>query len=139
MVCRLLSRPTRSSRSRSSAKRINETIQSANSQEGEARAALVECGYSLVRSWCEVFTESELLRGVTQRYQPNIGMTKLPQIKADALPQIIETASRIFEDACRFIDWHSQLLVTLEVSATLTGLEKHWAELQECKQIDDSV
>lgn len=120
-------------------KRINETIQTANTQEGEARAALVERGYSLVRSWCEVFTETELLRGVTQRYQPNIGMTKLPQIKADTLPQIIQTVTRIFEDACRFIDGHSQPLVTLGVSPTLTGLEKHWAELQECKKLNDGV
>lgn len=120
-------------------KRINETIQTANSQEGEARAALVERGYSLVRSWCEVFTETELLRGVTQRYQPNIGMTKLPQIKAETLPQIIETVTRIFEDACRFIDGHSQPLVTLGVSPTLTGLEKDWAELQECKKMNDAA
>ena len=120
-------------------KRINETIQTAGTQEGEARAALVERGYSLVRSWCEVFTESELLRGVTQRYQPNVGMTKLPQIKAETLPQIIETVTGIFEDACRFIDGHSQPLVTLGVSPTLTGLEQHWSELQECKKLNDSV
>lgn len=119
--------------------RINATIQTANSQDGEARAALVERGYSLIRSWCEVFTETELLRGVTQRYQPNIGMTKLPQIKADTLPQIIETVTRVFEEACRFIDGHSQPLVTLGVSPTLTGLETHWAELQECKKTNDSV
>lgn len=110
-------------------KNINETIQAATSQDGDARAALVRTGYDWIRAWCEVFTETELLQGVTQRYQPNVRMTNLPKIKADALPAAIETVNRIFEDACRYIDGHSQPLPTLGVSPTLGGLETHWAEL----------
>lgn len=110
-------------------KNINETIQAAGSQDGDARAALVRTGYDWVRAWCEVFTETELLQGVTQRYQPNVRMTNLPKIKSEALPTAIETVNRIFEDACRYIDGHSQPLPTLGVSPTLAGLEAHWAEL----------
>ncbi|MFD1861061.1 hypothetical protein EHW97_13715 [Aeromicrobium camelliae] len=110
-------------------KNINETIQAATSQDGDARAALVRTGYDWIRAWCEVFTETELLQGVTQRYQPNVRMTNLPKIKADALPDAIETVNRIFEEACRYIDGHSQPLPTLGVSPTLGGLETHWAEL----------
>lgn len=112
---------------------INETIQAARSQQGDARAALVRTGYDWIRAWCEVFTETELLHGVTQRYQPNVRMTNLPKIKARALPAAIETVNRIFEEACRYIDGHSQPLASLSVSPTFTGLEAHWAELSQAR------
>lgn len=114
-------------------KKINETIQSAKTQDGDARAALVRTGYDWIRAWCEVFTETELLQGVTQRYQPNVRMTNLPKIKTDALPAATETVNRIFEEACRYIDGHSQPLPTLGVSPTLTSLEGHWAELTSAR------
>ncbi|WP_438354652.1 AAA family ATPase [Microbacterium sp. CJ88] len=114
-------------------KNINETIQDAKSQQGDARAALVRTGYDWIRSWCEVFTETELLQGVTQRYQPNVRMTALPNIKVSALPDAIETVNRVFEEACRYIDGHSQPLPTLNVSPTLAGLEEHWAELSDAR------
>lgn len=120
-------------------KNINETIQAAKLVDGEARASLVRTGYDWIRSWCEVFTETELLKGVTQRYQPNVRMTTLVDIKASALPEAVEIVSRIFEDACRFIDGHSQPLVTLGVSPTLNGLEEHWKELQDCKKAYDAA
>ncbi|TFV90056.1 AAA family ATPase [Blastococcus sp. CT_GayMR16] len=115
-------------------RKINETIQAAQKESGEARAALVRTGYGWIRSWCEVFTESALLQGVTQRYQPNVRMTTLSQIKAAALPVAIETVTRIFEDACRYIDGHSQPLASQNVSPTLAGLEAHWQELQEAQK-----
>jgi energy-coupling factor transporter ATP-binding protein EcfA2 len=114
-------------------KNINDTVAAAKTQEGEARAALVRTGYDWIRSWCEVFTELELLQGVTQRYQPNVRMTSLSKIKPGALAQAVNTVTRVFEDACRYIDGHSQPLASLSVSPTLTGLEGHWAELQGCR------
>jgi len=117
--------------------KINGTIQAAKQQEGESRDALVRVGYGWIRSWCEVFTETELLQGVTQRYQPNVGMTKLGNIKTDKLGEIIPKVTEVFEEACRYIDGHSQPLVTLAVSPTLTGLEQHWADLQELKKVND--
>ena len=114
-------------------KNINETIQAAQKESGQARAALVRTGYDWIRSWCEVFVEIDLLQGVTQRYQPNVRMTVLPNIKIAALPAAFETANRIFEDSCRYIDAHSQPLAILGVSPTLAGLEAHWQELQDAK------
>lgn len=110
-------------------KNINTAIQAAKAEEGDARAAHVRTGYDWIRAWCEVFTETELLQGVTQRYQPNVRMTNLPRIKADALPAAIGTVNRVFEEACRYIDGHSQPLATLNVSPTLAGLAAHWEEL----------
>jgi len=112
---------------------INETIQTAKSGEGDARAALVRTGYDWIRSWCEVFTETELLQGVTQRYQPNVRMTSLASIKTAALPAAIEVVNRVFEEACRYIDGHSQPLASMNISPSLIGLETHWKELQEAR------
>jgi recombinational DNA repair ATPase RecF len=109
---------------------INRTIQDAKSKQGEERAALVREGFDWIRSWCEVFTEVELLQGVSQRYQPNIRMGSLTKIKAEALPEAIEVVNRVFEDACRFIPGHSQPLASLSVAPTLQGLEDRWQELQ---------
>lgn len=111
-------------------KNINETIAAARAEEGQARAALVRTGYGWLRSWCEVFTETELLQGVTQRHQPAVHMTQLVKIKSGALPAAVDPVVRIFEEACRYIDSHSQPLTTLNVAPTLAGLEEHWAELQ---------
>lgn len=113
---------------------VNETIQAAKSQDGEARAALVRTGYDWIRSWCEVFVECELLAEVTMRYQPNVKMTALARIKPGALPTAIQTVTKIFDDACRYIDGHSQPLVSLGVSPTLAGLEADWATLQQCQK-----
>lgn len=110
--------------------KINSTIEAAAGQDGEARDALVRTGYSWIRSWCEVFTETELLQGVTQRYQPNVGMTRLEKINTANLGEIIPKITEIFEIACRHIDGHSQPLPTLGVAPTLSGLEAHWKELK---------
>jgi hypothetical protein len=115
-------------------KRINETLDAAGRETGESRAALIRTGYDWLRSWCEVFVEMELLAGATQRYQPNVRMTVLPQIKADHLASTTATVVRIFEDACRYIDGHSQPLATLSVAPTLDGLTADWKELQECRK-----
>lgn len=117
--------------------KIKSTIEAAKQQEGDARDALVRVGYGWIRSWIEVFTETELLQGVTQRYQPNVGMTRLAKINTDKLGEVVPRLMAIFEDACRYIDGHSQPLVTLGVSPTLAGLERDWAELQELKKIHD--
>lgn len=117
--------------------KINGTIQAAKQEEGEARDALVRTGYDWIRSWCEVFTETELLQGVTQRYQPNVGMTKLGKINTEKLGEIITKVTEVFEVACRYIDGHSQPLPTLGVTPTLSGLEQHWQELQDLKKKND--
>lgn len=119
-------------------KRINAAIQNAKAQEGEVRDALVRTAYSHVRAWCEVFTEEELLKGVTKRYRANVQMTTLPSINGSKLDDIGPKVTEIFEVACRYIDGHSQPLVTLGVSPTLTGLEGHWAKLQDLKKVNDN-
>jgi hypothetical protein len=54
-------------------------------------------------------------------------MTTLPGLKFLAMQPAIEVVVRIFEDACRFTD------ATADVEPKLSGLEAHWAELQQCR------
>lgn len=61
--------------------KITVLIQAADKETGEVQAALIEKAYEYLRNVCEVIVESELLQGVTQRYQPNVRMTMLPNIK----------------------------------------------------------
>ncbi len=117
--------------------RINSTIQTARTQEGEVRDALVHTGYSHLRSWCEVFVEDEVLKGVTRRYRANVQMSTLSYINTSKLGEIIPKVTEVFDTACRYIDGHSQPLVTLGVGPTLAGLEQHWADLQELKKVND--
>jgi hypothetical protein len=110
--------------------RINNTIQEAQQQTGELQAALVEKGYELLRSVCEVIVETDLLQGVTQRCEPNVRMTSLAKIKGDRLGAAIVVIMPIFEDCCRYMGGHSQPMETLSVRPTLDDLKTAWANVQ---------
>ena len=77
--------------------------------------------------------EMEVFAGVTQRYQPNVRMTCLSKVKADLLPEVVEVVDRVFKDACRYIDGHSQPLATLNTRPTPANLENDWSELQAAR------
>ena len=114
--------------------KVNDSIGAAKKAEGETQSALILTGYDWLRSWCEVFVETELLASVTERYQPNVRMTSLVKIKAAALPAAIEVIDKVFADACRYIDGHSQPLVTLDVPPTVAGLEADWKRVTDARK-----
>lgn len=115
-------------------KRINSVVQEAkSSKDSNERDELVQRGYSLIRSWCEVFVETEVFAGVTLRYQPNVRLNCLSKVKANLLPEVIEVVNRVFNDSCRYIDSHSQPLVTLGTRPTPTDLESDWSDLQTAR------
>ncbi len=114
--------------------RLNILIQSAGKETGEPQLALVEKGYEYLRSICEVVVETELLQGVTQRYQPNVAMTKLPTIKFDRLREASESVFKVFEKCCRAIAAHSQPLETLNIRPTLSELKEDWKLVQDTRE-----
>lgn len=114
--------------------RLNTVIQEAKSATGEAREALVERGYEVLRGISEVIVESELLAEVVQRYQPNVRMTCLERIKPQALPAAITEVTRVFEKACRYIASHSQPIEVLNVRPTLEELVDDWDKLQKARE-----
>lgn len=118
-------------------KKVEQSIRAAHQQEGEARDALVISGYNWLRSWCEVFAETELLKGVSKRYQPNVSIDALAQINCDKIGDIIPLVVKKYHDACRSIDAHSQPLATLGTRRTLKNLEDDWKELLDCKKINE--
>lgn len=113
--------------------RVNQLLQSAGSVQGEAQTAIVESAYGVLRSWCEVVVEQELLAGVTQRYQPNVAMTKLAQIKPDRFNQAKDVILPTFEKACRMMPGHSQPLETLSIRPPLAELKDDWKKLQDAR------
>lgn len=114
--------------------KINQLVQSAGSASGEAQTALVERAYGEMRSWCEVVVEQELLAGVSQRYQPNVAMTKLPQIKVEKFVATRDVLLPLFEKACRIMTAHSQPLETLAIRPTLNELRSDWTSAQQTRE-----
>jgi hypothetical protein len=114
--------------------RINTLIQAAEKSSGEPQAALIEKAYELIRNICEVIVEQELLQGVTQRYQPNVMMTKLPSINFQELEGSVKIINAIYEDCCRYIGSHSQPLETLNVRPTLETLKEDWGKVQNARE-----
>ena len=113
--------------------KINSYIGEAQKTAGEERQSHIRDAYDSIRSWCELFVEQEVLAKVTERYQPNVRMTSLSRIKVQKLEQTIQTVTSVFEEACRYIEAHSQPLPTLGVAPKLSDLESDWDKLLKCR------
>jgi hypothetical protein len=88
--------------------RVKKTIDAAEKQTGEIRAALAEKGYEEVRGLSEIVVEYEMLKRVVQRYAPNVMMTKFEKINVADLQASMTAIMPIFDKACRYIASHSQ-------------------------------
>ena len=113
--------------------RINSAIEKAKATAGEERLSYIRDAYDSIRSWCELFVEQEVFAKVTERYQPNVRMTSLDRIKVERLENTIQTVTSVFEEACRYIEAHSQPLPTLSVAPKLADLEDSWEKLRTCR------
>lgn len=113
--------------------KMNELIQAADKASGEPLAAIIEKGYEYLRNICEVIVEVELLQGVTQRYQPNVRMTVLPNIKYDRLKGTVDVIYPIYEDCCRYIGSHSQPMETLNVRPNLVQFKEAWNKVESAR------
>ena len=111
--------------------RVNEAIQAAQPAAGGDRQERIDAAYDHIRAWCEVVVEIKLLAKVTQRYQPNVAMQQLAQIKADRLGAAITAIYPIWEKSNRYIPGHSQPLASLGIRPTLDELRADWAALQQ--------
>jgi hypothetical protein len=111
--------------------RINAAIQSAASGVDEDRQHRIDSAYSEVRAWCEIVVETKLLNKVTQRYQPNVAMQNLSDIKIMGLQAAIAVIYPIWEKANRYTTAHSQPLGTLSIRPTVSELRQDWEALQQ--------
>jgi DNA repair exonuclease SbcCD ATPase subunit len=115
-------------------RRAQALIGEAEKASGEIRRALIEKGYEALRGACEIVVEKDVLKGVTERYRPNVRMTVLDQIRADRLPAAVKAIGPIFERCCRLIASHSQPLPTLGVRPTLDELKEDWGALRKARE-----
>ena len=108
-------------------KTIATLIDTAGRQDGELRLALVEKGYEHLRNLAEIVVEHEMLKGVVQRYAPNVMMTRLDKIAIAELPESVASIVRIFDKCCRYIASHSQPIETQGIRPTLDELKTDFA------------
>ena len=113
--------------------RLSSAIDKARKSTGEERDSYVRQGYALIRAWCEVFVEHDVLAEATGRYQPNVSIGALKGIRISKLEQTIETVTSVFNDACRHIDAHYQPLATQGTLPKLSDLESDWEKLRVCR------
>ena len=102
---------------------VKSLIDAAEKQAGEIRAALVEKGYEKLRGLCEIVVEHEMLKGVVQRYAPNVMMTKLEKINVARFQESVAVIMPVFEKSCRYIASHSQPPETQGIRPTLDELK----------------
>lgn len=112
------------------AKRVEIAISETSEADPSLQDAQIAHAYALMRSWCEAFAEQELLGNVSQRYRPNIMMTRLDKIKVERLSDAIPILSAAFERFSRYMTGHSHPHEQQNVSRTVAELQQDWAELK---------
>jgi energy-coupling factor transporter ATP-binding protein EcfA2 len=114
--------------------RVKKMIDGAAKAEGEVKAALVERGYEELRGLCELIVEQDMLKGVVQRYSPNVMMTKLDKINAADLQKDVAALVPVFDKSCRYIASHSQPIETQGVRPTLDELKADYDAVLKARE-----
>lgn len=109
-------------------------IDGADKQEGEIKAALVEKGYEELRGLSEIVVEHEMLKGVVQRYAPNVMMTKLDTINVGKLQESMAAIMPVFDESCRYMASHSQPPETQGIRPTLDELKADYETVLRARE-----
>jgi energy-coupling factor transporter ATP-binding protein EcfA2 len=113
---------------------VKKMIDGAHKADGEIKAALVEKGYEHLRGLCEIVVEHEMLKGVVQRYAPNVMMTKVEKINVGKLQESMSAVMPVFEKACRYIASHSQPIETQGIRPTLDELKADYEAVVKARE-----
>jgi hypothetical protein len=113
--------------------KINKHLDEASKVTGEQQFESLERISSLMRNYCEVLAETELLKGVSGRYQPNVRVDSLERIVGAKLDAAVAIVVPLYRKLCRRTEAHSQALETLSVRPKLEDVKKEWAELQAAR------
>jgi energy-coupling factor transporter ATP-binding protein EcfA2 len=114
--------------------RVKKLIDAAEKQNGEVKAALVEKGYEELRGFSEIVVEYEMLKGVVQRYAPNVMMTKLEKINIAELKESTAAIMPVFDKSCRYIASHSQPPETQGIRPTLDELKADYNTVLKARE-----
>ena len=118
---------------RKTKKHIDQAVLEALDADGAEQDRHIKRAYGLLRSWCEVFVEQELLGNVAQRYRPNIMLGGLSSIKPGRIDDAIRVVTRVSNRSSRFIDGHSNPLEQQSVFPTVAELQQDWEALQRAR------
>ena len=113
---------------------LKKLIDGADKADGEVKAALVEKGYEHLRNLSEIVVEHEILKGVVQRYAPNVMMTKLEQINVGTLQESMAAVTPVFNKCCRYTASHSQPLETQGIRPTLDELKVDFETILKARE-----
>jgi energy-coupling factor transporter ATP-binding protein EcfA2 len=114
--------------------RVRKLIEGADKADGEVKAALVEKGYEELRGLCEIVVEHEMLKGVVQRYAPNVMMTKAEKINVGDFQESLAEIIPVFDKACRYIASHSQPMETQGIRPTLDELKVDYGKVLKARE-----
>ncbi len=94
----------------------------------------MEKGYEHLRNLSEIVVEHEMLKGVVQRYAPNVMMTKLEQINVGTLQESMAAVTPVFNKCCRYTASHSQPLETQGIRPTLDELKADFETILKARE-----
>jgi hypothetical protein len=114
--------------------RVKTIIDDAEKADGVVKAALVEKGYEELRGFSEIVVEHEMLKGVVQRYAPNVMMTKLDKIHIGKLQESKAAIMPVFEKSCRYIASHSQPPETQGIRPTIDELKADYDTVLKARE-----
>lgn len=110
--------------------KINDRLGRAKSQSGEEQFESLEKVYDYMRSFSEVFVETEVLKSVSGRFQERVMLTRLPQIRVEKLAEVIGIVLPIYERCCGDIASHSKPIEKSGIRPVFSNVDKDWNDLQ---------
>ncbi len=113
---------------------VNTCFERAAKEDPALKHIWIEKAYEYIRSLCEVIVEQELLAGATRRFEPNVRMTVLTNIKGRALKDAFGVIVPAFEDCCRYMSSHSQPLETLNIRPSLEKAKQDFKKVQDARE-----
>jgi hypothetical protein len=75
-----------------------------------------------------------MLKGVVQRYAPNVMMTRAEKINVGELQRSLTSVMPVFEKACRYIASHSQAVETQGIRPTLDELKNDYESVLKARE-----
>jgi hypothetical protein len=113
--------------------RINTTLQNARGAFGDQRKSLLVSAYDYMRAWCESYTESKLLGNVTRRFQQNISIDRLTDIRTENLRDAINVILPVYHKACRYIEAHARPVQASAIQPSWEEAAADWQTLQDAQ------
>lgn len=109
--------------------KVNKIITAASSKTGSEQQELIARGYDNLRPGCENLLVEEVFGKVIQRFEPDVKMMRISQIKYN--PSLVEEIKDLWEKCSRFINAHSHADAQIDEQPTLEDLKEDLKRLSD--------